>query len=117
LRSCFCQFSEPILAAAFNVSLSKQTPNQASKLVLANVEALASEGDDYPTFVKDAIPAKETLRWYGTTGTSGYVTLRGVTFGPFGVKVHVEFSCQSGICPPQKDAVCKYSHIGEISMF
>jgi len=35
------QFSEPILAAVFNVSLSKQTPNQASKLVLANVEALA----------------------------------------------------------------------------
>jgi len=30
-------------AVAFNVSLSKQTPNHASKLVLANVEALASE--------------------------------------------------------------------------
>lgn len=30
---------------AFNVSLSKQTSNQASQLVLANVEALAQDGE------------------------------------------------------------------------
>jgi len=33
-----------IAAVTFNVSLSKQTHNQASQLVLANVEVLAVEG-------------------------------------------------------------------------